>query len=114
MASLKRPEFFTMMCELIAYDGTSVYVYSQSVNAKKNLHYNATTQRVYANEYNLKVLKNKFKQIVNEVATEIGSIFCEVVPATQEFDLFDNESLGINEEDGNDEKVTNGNDTEQE
>ena len=53
MASLKRPEFFTMMCELIAYDGTSVYVYSQSVNAKKNLHYNAITQRVYANEYNL-------------------------------------------------------------
>lgn len=47
VASLRRPEFYISLREIVTGSGSVVYLYAQDIGVKKNFSYNSSSARVY-------------------------------------------------------------------
>lgn len=67
VASLKRPEFHLGMVEIMAIEGTLVYVYAQNMGTKPNVSYQGGTTRIYDYGYKVDEIKSKIEKVAQGV-----------------------------------------------
>ncbi len=99
VASLRRPEFHHGLVEIICYEGTRVYVFVDTLSAKKYSRYGNNTQRIY--DYGF--LPNEILPKLLACASKIGSILMGVKannePANMEFEILPPEKVEEEQDD---------------
>lgn len=97
VATLRRPEFYLSMLEIIAKDGTMVYVFAQNLEGRKNVSYKGGTQRIYDWGFNPGEIKNKVMAVGQNVYNTVNGVLCEFIPANCDYTLYGSE---YNNDDG--------------
>lgn len=98
VASLRYPEFYHSMVEVICIEGTKVYIFAKSMGTSNRIGYSNGTQRVY--DYG--IFKNEIEPKVMEVATMIYSKICGVYavkhPGNQDYNVMIKDTIETDED----------------
>ena len=89
VASLKRPEFYLWMYEIIAIEGTKIYVYAKTASSGENVKYNGGTMRVYDFGFNGAEIKNKTLRAATEVYNKICGVYATEEPGNCDFEAIE-------------------------
>lgn len=87
LASLRRPEKHHGMFNIICRDGTRVYVYAATLNAKDKMRYNQSSQRVYDFGCIGSDIANKLKSVALHVYDRLGGVKVSIEQANENFIL---------------------------
>lgn len=99
-ASLRKPEKYLFLVEIICIEGTSVYVYATDIGGKKKSVRSTNSNRIY----DFGVFENEIEQKTMRVASNIYKRMCGVV-ANKEMGTYDYEQLVDNNSDSYDEEI---------
>lgn len=89
VARLKRPEFHLGLVEIIARDGTKVYVFAQTLSSKDTIRYNEGTERVYDYGFIGSQIKDKLLAVSKELYNKVGGVDKNIEPANSDFIVID-------------------------
>lgn len=97
VASLRRPQFYHGLIEIICIEGTRVYVFAQSIGNKETIRY-SSTQRVYDYGYLPNEIQPKLIKVASELYPMICGVYAVIYPANSDYKI-------IIEEEEDDEHV---------
>lgn len=86
VASLKKPEFHLWLYEIIAVEGTKIYVYAKTASSGDNVKYNGGTMRVYDYGFNASEIKAKTLNAATEVYNKICGVYATEEPGNCDFE----------------------------
>ena len=89
VGSLRRPEFHSGMVEIIAIEGTKIYVYATSIGNKEKVGYKGGTQRVYDYGYIPGEIGPKLMKAASELYKAVCGVFATTLPANTDFNILD-------------------------
>lgn len=98
VASLRRPEFHHGLVEMIAIEGTKVYVYNQTMGDGEMPNYRNGTQRVYDYGFTKQELCPKLMAVSKVMYTYIKGVYQHVEKPNSEFTLFKRVEKPVEEE----------------
>lgn len=87
VASLRRPQFYHGLIEIICIEGTKVYVYAKTIGVGESVNYNMGTERVYAYGYFPGEIGVKIKATATDMYKRLCGVYAEVIPGNQEFNI---------------------------
>lgn len=85
VASLRRPEFHHGLIEIICVEGTKVYVFADTMAAKKYTRYASNNQRIYDFGYYPFEIQPKLMQCTTEIYQRLCGVYATTVPANTDF-----------------------------
>lgn len=88
VASLRRPEFHHGMVEMIAIEGTKVYVFNQTMGDGEMPNYKNGTQRVYDFGFTKEELCTKLMHVSKNMFTYIKGVWSCVEKPNSDFTMF--------------------------
>lgn len=88
LASLKRPEFYHAMVEIICIEGTKVYVFATTMKDGEKPNYKGGTQRVYDFGFFKNELPRKLLNVASIVYANLNGVYAEKIPGNMEFEMF--------------------------
>lgn len=89
VGSLRRPEFHCGLVEIIAIEGTKVYVYATSIGNKESVGYKGGTQRIYDCGFIPGEIQTKLMGAASELYKHVCGVFATAVPANSDFNILD-------------------------
>lgn len=101
VASLRRPPLHHGMVEIIALDGTKVYVYAKSIGTRDKVADQMGTQRVYSYGFYPMEIDRKLIECAEEVYAVVYGTYTQNHPANQDFMI-------LTPEDASDEEDNDG------
>ncbi|WP_099467403.1 hypothetical protein [Konateibacter massiliensis] len=87
VAALKRPEFHHGLYEIIAYEGTKVFVYATTLQATHLIKYNMSSQRVYDFGVVVSDINKKLTQTAIKIYDYLGAVAVYKEDGTQEYHI---------------------------
>lgn len=93
VATLRRPEYHMGLIEIIAIEGTKVYVYAKNMGTSDTINYNGGTQRVYEFGYFASEINIKLKICATELYRQLCGVYAIEVPANQDFKILPDEKI---------------------
>lgn len=97
VGSLKRPEWHLGMVEIVAFEGSKVYVYAAMMPAnKQKVTYNMGTQRIYDYGFFKDEIPVKLKKVAQEIYNYVYGVYATVYSPNQDYVMLDN---GVDESD---------------
>lgn len=93
VASLKYPEFYHSMVEIICIEGTKVYVFAKSIGKSNKVMYNNGTQRVYDYGFFPYEIDQKVTQAAAELYSKVCGVYAVRHPANQDYPILIKESV---------------------
>lgn len=97
-ASIKRPEFYLGMYKIICIEGTTVYVYAQSMGTRDTVKYNMSTQRVYSYGIFEEEIPIKLKAVAQEMYKNLHGVKVEQIGGNTQYILLPLEKQEVEEE----------------
>lgn len=88
VGSLRIPEFHHGMIEMLAIDGTKVYVYAKSIGTRDSAKYNMGTERVYGYGFNKSEIRSKLLQSATMIYNQIHAVYSIEIAANQDFTVY--------------------------
>jgi len=93
VASLKRPEFYLGMVEVICVEGTKVYIYANNIGTKASVSYHMGTQRVYDYGFFANDIKNKLRAVAVDLCNTIHGVHATEIEGNQDFILIPKDNI---------------------
>lgn len=87
VGSMRRPEFHNGMVEIICIEGTKVYVFADTVSAKKYSRYGTTTQRVYDYGFFPSEIHPKLMSCASSIYKRLCGVYASPVAANSDFQM---------------------------
>lgn len=87
VASMRRPEFHHGMVEIICIEGTKVYVFADTMAAKKYSRYGNNTQRIYDYGYFPSEIQAKIMTSASEVYQRLCGVYATQIPGNTDFEI---------------------------
>ena len=84
-ASLKKPEFYIKILEIITLNGTRLYIYAQNIYTKRLSSYNSNNLRIYGHGIYGDDIDNKLKNIYKSIQTRIPIYKADLVDGNTDF-----------------------------
>ena len=84
-ASIRRPETHHGMWTLLAFEGTKVYVYAQSLGMRDSAKYSISNQRVYDYGFFSSDIEQKLKSTAEKINAMFSCVYSEYEAANSEF-----------------------------
>lgn len=85
VASMRRPEFHHGIVEIICIEGTKVYVFADTMEAKKYSRYGNTTQRIYDYGYYPSEIQSKLMACASSVYQRLCGVYAMPFEANSDF-----------------------------
>lgn len=98
VASMRRPEFHHGIVEIICIEGTKVYVFADTMLAKKYSRYGNNTQRIYDFGYYPSEIKSKLMACASEVYQRLCGVYAIPIEANSDFQVLPPEEPTDNED----------------
>jgi hypothetical protein len=83
------PEFHLGLYKLVAFEGTKIYVYGETMKESEIVHYNRGSQRVYSFGFDKRQIQARLQRTATELYAYLNGVYWEFQPATMEFKSFD-------------------------
>ena len=87
VASMRRPEFHHGMVEIICIEGTKVYVFADTMAAKKYSRYGTNTQRIYDYGFYPFEIQPKLMACASRIYQRLCGVYAQQVQANMDFVL---------------------------
>lgn len=87
VASLRNPEFHHGKYELLAFEGTKVYVYATNMGVRNTVKYNMGTQRVYAYGIFPQDIKPKLDNITKSMYQYLNCVSAEYMGSNKPYEV---------------------------
>ena len=87
VASLRRPEFHLGLCEMICFEGTTIYIYAKDIGHSKNAKYSNSTERVYDYGINIKEAKGRIAKVTDIMKKKLRGVWLNYEPANSDFHI---------------------------
>lgn len=85
VASFREPEMHLGLYKLVAFEGTKIFVYGETMKESENVQYNRGTQRVYDFGFDKGQIQAKLEKTAKELYTYVKGVYYEFLPATTDY-----------------------------
>lgn len=89
IATLKRPEFYLAMYEMICFEGTKVYVYANNIGTRDVVRYNSNSQRIYDYGISPNDIDSKTKNAAFRIYKKLNGVSSTFIRGNSSFSLLE-------------------------
>lgn len=89
VASLRRPEFYHYMVEIICIEGTRLYVFATTMKNKETVSYKGGSQRVYDYGFLKGEIMQKVKNTASILYKRLCGVYAEMIPGNMDFEFLE-------------------------